>query len=410
MGASQAVSANRPIRVLALSPIPEEGAGCRFRIAQFIPYLESVGIEVTLRLAVHAGVLPAGLQAGPLPAEGGRRSPALSLKRLDSLRDVVAVTTSSFIYREIFPIGPALVERLLAARGRPPIVFDFDDAIFLPSVSDANRLIAALKRPRKVRDDHPPQRSRDRRQRLPRGLRAPLQPGGDDDSDLRRHRPLRAGARRPRGSGGRAARAGRRLDRQPDDRRRTSAALARVLRRVARAASVRAARQRRRRAARRFPACRSRTCRGRSADEVELFNTCDVGVYPLADDEWSKGKCGFKAIEFMACGVPVVASAVGVNREIIQDGVNGFLASTDGRVGRQAAAAARRCRRCARGSREAGRRTIEERYSLRGERAEAGGDAARRAVATRSGARSMEGAVKNFAHDRRRPASSRRAI
>jgi len=63
--------------------------------------------------------------------------------------------------------------------------------------------------------------------------------------------------------------------------------------------------------------------------EVELFNTCDVGVYPLADDEWSKGKCGFKAIQFMACGVPVVAAAVGVNREIIQDGVNGFLASTD---------------------------------------------------------------------------------
>jgi len=39
---------SKPIRVLALSPIPEEGAGCRFRIAQFIPYLESVGISVTL--------------------------------------------------------------------------------------------------------------------------------------------------------------------------------------------------------------------------------------------------------------------------------------------------------------------------------------------------------------------------
>ena len=98
-------------------------------------------------------------------------------------------------------------------------------------------------------------------------------------------------------------------------------------------------------------------------DEVRLFNTCDVGVYPLADDEWSKGKCGFKAIEFMACGVPVVASAVGVNREIIQDGVNGFLASTDDewvdKIGRLLVD-----RDLGRRLGAAGRRTVEDRYSL----------------------------------------------
>ena len=81
--------------------------------------------------------------------------------------------------------------------------------------------------------------------------------------------------------------------------------------------------------------------------EVELFNTCDVGVYPLADDEWSRGKCGFKAIEFMACGVPVVAAAVGVNREIIDDGVNGFPGVHRRRVGRESRASSRRSRSAA---------------------------------------------------------------
>src|SRR5207342_2377602 len=94
--------------------------------------------------------------------------------------------------------------------------------------------------------------------------------------------------------------------------------------------------------------------------EVELFNTCDIGVYPLTDDEWAKGKCGFKAIQFMACGVPVVEAAVGVNTEIIQDGVNGFLASTasewEDKIGRLLADAGLRQRLG-----EAGRKTIEQR-------------------------------------------------
>lgn len=98
--------------------------------------------------------------------------------------------------------------------------------------------------------------------------------------------------------------------------------------------------------------------------EIEYLSRLDIGVMPLQDSPWARGKCGVKALQYMAVGVAAVCSPVGVNREIIQEGINGFLAADPEawyqKLQRLIEGAALREKM----GREA-RTTVEEKYSVR---------------------------------------------
>ena len=341
--------------MLALSPFPEEGAGCRFRVAQYLPYLRESGFDVTLSPFYTTEFFRVLYQRGrhAYKAATFLRFAARRVRELLAVGDYDVV----LLYREAVPLGPPLAESFIASRGIP-IVYDFDDAIFLPNVSEANKAFAFLKNPRRV----------DRVLHLSRHIIAGNQFLGDyarrhnpavtvipTTVDTTRFVPQELGA--PRASNELVVGWIGSPTTYP-----YLQSLGDVLKEVAArhpfTLKVSGAGQ-----PVRMPGVTLQEVPWTLADEVSLFNTCDIGIYPLMDDDWSRGKCGFKAIQCMACGVPVVAAAVGVNREIIVDGVNGFLASTRSewveKLTRLLSDATLRARMSA-----AGRRTIEERYSL----------------------------------------------
>jgi glycosyltransferase involved in cell wall biosynthesis len=97
--------------------------------------------------------------------------------------------------------------------------------------------------------------------------------------------------------------------------------------------------------------------------EVASLSQCDVGIMPLVDGPWERGKCGYKLIQYQACGLPVVASPVGANRSIVDQGKTGFLADSPEEWA-QALKSLRDDAALRRGMGEAGRSKVEQQYCL----------------------------------------------
>ena len=101
----------------------------------------------------------------------------------------------------------------------------------------------------------------------------------------------------------------------------------------------------------------------RKQTEIPDLLQFNLGLMPLVDDPWARGKCAFKALQYMALGMPALVSPVGMNTEVVQDGTNGFVCATDEEwyqaLRRLLASQPERARQGA-----AARRTIVERYSV----------------------------------------------
>jgi glycosyltransferase involved in cell wall biosynthesis len=317
------------MRILCLTVGPDSEPSARFRVHQWLAPLAAQGIEVEVRPRSGRRWLEVGygLRRLPAPARAvwaGARFAALLLRRLRDLSDAREFDLL-WIQKETFPFG---LERLLTPLG-VRAVFDFDDAIWLrPAHGDAG-----LGRLRGVAE-----RVVRRERALPRLLeRSALVLAGNAN--------LAAYAREHAGDV-RIVPTVVDVERYPVRAvRRTgtltigwlgappNVAYLDPLRPVLRALSQRFALRLVVAGPGRYECADVRVeCRPwrhyRSVEEeaAELADF-DIGVMPLPDDRFAAGKCGLKAIQYMAAGIPVVASPVGVNSELIDDAC-GFLART----------------------------------------------------------------------------------
>jgi Glycosyl transferases group 1 len=304
------------MKLLMLTRYARQGASSRMRAYQYLPWLEAGGIDVTVS-PLFSDAYVAGLQRG---RKSLSETLAGYLQRLQALQHIQQFDLV-WIEKEALPWLPIWFERLFLPK-HIPYVLDYDDAVFHYYDLHQNSAVKAL-----LGGKHPA---------LMRGA-ALVIAGNAYLADAARH----AGAKRVEFVPTVVD-----LDRYPvpaptQVRDKTAAPCVGWVGQRSTASFLAPHKQLFERL--------TLTGRARFAaigidapalglpmqpipwteqTEVASIASFDIGIMPLLDEPFEHGKCGYKLIQYMACCLPVVASPVGVNRQIVQHGVNGFLAET----------------------------------------------------------------------------------
>lgn len=345
------------MNVLVLMPyFYDTVPGQRFRIEQWARFLEPQGIHFHF-VPFESDELRQVLHVQRHYVTKAKELLRCLVHRVRELSDIIQKRRWDviFLYRELLPVGPPILERALSRRNIP-IIYDFDDAIFLPDVSEANRRFQWLKWPQKtgeicrysthvtVGNQYLKEFVRRYTQRV-----SVIPTTIDTDSYTPKGHTEIRGLPVIGWSGSLTTLKHLRT-------------IGPVLKALRKSIPFR------------FKVIGGKEfcipgleveCKPWSAStEIEDLKSFDIGLMPLPNDAWSLGKCGLKALQYMAVGVPAVASPVGINLEIIQNGRNGFIAANLSEWVEKLSLLISDGALRSRFSQE-GRKTVEERYSAK---------------------------------------------